>query len=216
MSDASANTSATGGYLIDRPPLPPNDAQIVAMLQNMVSQMSGLPGHLVRPRWQSMPPTQPDASVTWASIGTVRQEVDDFPQIFHDGHAWLDGAIAAGASRMQRHSTLYVLLTVYGPLSVDIAQRMRDAMYMPQQMEMMAPLKVLVVEDMMIAPSEWHNNQWVGRIDLTIQFRLQIDRTYPVLNLEGADLVLHNDEPGSTPTEITVRPGLMVNPLEQL
>jgi hypothetical protein len=204
VSGVLFNTSATGGYLTDRPPGPETEEDLEAIVQTMVATLTGLPGNLVRPRWQPTPPTQPPVDVTWASIGVLRQEVDDFPQITHDGALTLAGSNGQGADRMQRHSTLTFLVTFYGPLAANCAARMRDALYIQQQMELSKPLKLREVRDLAVMP-EIINNQWVSRVDLEVDFRLQIDRVYPVLNLEGADIVLNNDQ-GDPPTTVIVRP----------
>ena len=76
MSEADFNTSATGGFLLDRPPPPPAE-DIQHALQHMVTVLTDLPGHLVRPRWQPLPPAQPDALTDWVAIGVTRVEADD-------------------------------------------------------------------------------------------------------------------------------------------
>jgi hypothetical protein len=206
---ASSNTSATGGYVIDRPPGPLKASEIETVLQSMVATLANLPGHLVRPRWQPHPATQPPADVTWAAVGVLRQEVDDYPEIRHDGYTTLPGAQGPGVDRMYRHSTLTVHVTFYGPEAEDAAAQLRDASYIPQQMEMLRGLKLKTVHDLARAP-ELVNQQWINRADLEMEFRLQIDRVYPILNLNGADVVLRNDL-GLAPTVVTVRPDTIIH-----
>ena len=131
----SGNTSATGGYVNDIPPPPATGEEITAALQTMIATLGGLPGNLVRPRWQPMPPTQPPAEVTWASVGITRTEADDYPFLLHDGATQLVGAAGPGVDRMQRHSTITVIATFYGPQAEMVAGAWRDALYIQQNWE---------------------------------------------------------------------------------
>jgi hypothetical protein len=199
---ASTNTSATGGFLLDRPPGPPRAEEIERVLQITVQTLSNLPASLVRPRWQPMPPTQPPANVTWASVGVQKIEADEFPDIQHLDIV-LPGARGRGADHMKRHMTVTVLVTMYGPEAEDAAAQLRDNLYIPQQMEGTFPLKLLTIRDLARAP-ELINQQWINRVDLEIDFRMQSDRIYPVLNLRGADVQLHS-ESGEAPAIVHVR-----------
>ena len=183
------NTSATGGYLIDVPPPNPEGDALQAGLQAMAAALSGLPGTLVRPRWQAMPPVQPDLLATWASIGTLLTEADEFPVMKHVWDATLPGQTAPGYTILQRHSTLTVLVTFYGPEADEAAKRLRDGLYIPQNYEPLMPLglKLRTVHDLARAP-EVMNQQYVDRIDLRIEFRMLEERVYPIFNLDGADV----------------------------
>ena len=209
----SGNTSATGGYVADVPPPPPSGDQITAALQNMISTLTGIPGTLVRPRWQPMPPAQPDASVSWASLGVTRTEADDYPYLLHDGATTLPGAAGPGVDRMQRHSTVTVLITFYGPASESYAGSFRDALYVHQNWELLYQLglKFKAIHDLARLP-ELINQQWVDRFDVQLDLRRQIDRVYPILNLDGADVVLRTDNANDVPTDVSVRENTVTYP----
>jgi hypothetical protein len=185
---SGTNNSATGGYVIDTAPRPSSDA-IQAALQTMTAALSALPGTLVRPRWQPMPPVQPDANTTWASIGVVLIEADEFPFLSHVGSAVLAGQTMPGYTVMQRHMTLTVVATFYGPMADDTASMMRDAMYVPQNWEPLAALgiKLLTIHDLARQP-ELLNNQYIDRVDLRLELRMQQQRNYPIFDLDGADV----------------------------
>jgi hypothetical protein len=208
----SGNTSATGGFVTDIPPPPPSGDQIAAAIRTMIATLAGLPGSLVRARWQPMPPAQPDASVTWASVGITRTEADDYPYIRHDGVTQLVGAAGPGVDRMQRHSTVTVLVTFYGPASESAAGAMRDGLYIQQNWEPMAAvgLKFRDILDLARMP-ELVNQQWIDRLDVQIDFRHQIDRVYPILNLDGADVVIRQDN-GAADTDVSVREDTVIRP----
>jgi hypothetical protein len=197
---ASTNTSATGGFVLDRPPGPITSEQLERVIQLTVATLANLPGPLTRPRWQPMPPTQPPADVTWCSVGVQRIEMDEYPNLRHFD-IQLPGARGRGADEMQRHGTITVLVTMYGPEAEDAAAQLRDALYIPQQMEGMHPLKLLTVRDLARAP-EMVNQQYINRVDLEIEFRMQTTRIYPILNLNGADIVVRTENGPRSPIEV--------------
>jgi hypothetical protein len=208
---SGTNNSGTGGYIIDRPPGPPTGDQITAAMQIMVSQLADLPGVLVRPRWQPTPPTQPAAGVTWASVGVIQFEADEYPYIVHDGSTTLSGETSPGVDRMQRHGTLTVLVSFYGPASEDCAGRLRDALYISQNMEPLTAfgIKPQAVHDL-TRTSEIINQQFIERVDTRIELRQQIDRIYPVFDIAAAEVVLDTDT-GIQDT-ITVTPSTVIRP----
>jgi hypothetical protein len=200
---SATNTSATGGYIVDRPPDPANETVVLTALQKMVVGLTGLPGNLVRPSWQPVPPVQPAVDVTWAAVGINNVEADDYPFIVHDGSVTLVGAPGPGADRMQRHYTYSVLVTLYGPGASDLAGTLSDAMYVSQNYESLRAVGMKLRESRTQARNaEFVNQQWIDRIDVAITLRRQIDRVYPVLNIVGADAVLRED--GGTVVEVSV------------
>jgi hypothetical protein len=210
----SGNTSATGGYIAEVLTPPPTGREVTAALQQAVVALTALPGTLVRPRWQPMPPAQPSADTTWAAIGITHVEADDYPYIVHDSVTQLPGAPGPGVDRMQRHATLTVVATFYGPEAEDLAGAFRDGLYVPQNWEPMhlVGMKLLSVHDL-ARNAELINQQWIDRLDIRLEMRGQIDRAYPVLNLDGADIVVHRELDGSTSdVTVTVRPNTVVRP----
>jgi hypothetical protein len=183
------NTSADGGYLTDQYPKPPSAEVVQHALQEAVAVLAGLPGNLVRPRWQPLPPVQPPADITWVSIGVVMVEADNFPSLVHVGGVSLLPGLPPGYEVMQRHQTITVEATFYGPEAEDAAGAVRDALHLPSNIAMLAPvgLKLREVHDLARAP-ELLNQQWVNRIDLRIDFRQMVQRVYAVLDLDGADV----------------------------
>jgi hypothetical protein len=205
----SGNTSATGGFVTDQPPRPPTGDQITAAMQQMIVALGILPGSLVRPRWQPMPPAQPPVTTTWAAVGMTQVEADEYPYIVHDSRVTLPGQTAPGVDRMTRHATLTVLATFYGPGAEEAAGAVRDGLYLPQNMEPFSAIgaKLLAVHDLARNP-EVQNQQYVDRIDMRLEFRQQFERVYPIFDLAAADIVLRTDTGIST--DIPVEPGSQV------
>lgn len=187
----SGNTSATGGYLPEVARRPPDADTVQKALQQMVAAISTLPGELVRPRWQPMPPVQPDVTVTWASVGVQRVDADEYPYMKHVSDKALQPGMPPGYSIMQRHATLTVVCTIYGPAAEDVAGMLRDGLYVAQNFEPVRSLglKLRTVHDLARNP-ELVNQQYINRVDLSLEFRMQLDRVYPIFDLDGADVTI--------------------------
>jgi hypothetical protein len=158
-------------------------------MQVAITAMVGLPGDLVRPRWQPSPPVQPAPEINWMAFGVTRVEGDDYPAIRHYGEG-------EGHDVLTRHQTITFLATIYGPNSNDLALLLRDNLYIPQNWEGITPttgLKLRTVEAISQVP-EWINNQYIGRADLEFSLRQQLDRTYPIFNLLDAAVDQHTEQ----------------------
>ncbi|MDH0287680.1 hypothetical protein N7414_01025 [Pseudomonas sp. GD04087] len=176
-----ANTSASGGYLTPAGIPTPADEALEDILQPMVVGITGLPGKMVRPRWQPGNPKQPEPNTNWCAIGVMHTKQDANPAIEHDG-------TGDGADQYQRHQDVILLATFYGPNAQAYGQLLSDGMYVPQNGEALRALNMAFVEaGELIAAPDLINQQWVRRYDLRIRLRRKIERTYPVLNILSAD-----------------------------
>jgi len=182
-----ANDSSTGGYLLPADAPAPEDAELDALLQAAVRDITGLPGSLVRPRWQPNPPKQPEPSVDWCAIGVMVQTPDDGPALLHQP----DGS---GATRLERHVDIEVLATFYGPRASAYASRLRDGLGIPQNLEALrASALAFVSAGAVRAIPEFWNQQWIRRYDLPLLLRRKVTRIYPIRNIVAADIHLFDD-----------------------
>jgi hypothetical protein len=175
-----SNTSATGGLLTPTSSAPLEDDALTAIFQTLIVGITGLDGSMVRPRWQLTPPKQPPASVDWCAIGVTDQDPDDGPAIIHDGAA--NGGI--GQDLMQRHMSVEVLVSFYGPNSGGYVSAVRDNMAVPQNSEVLQTNLIDFTKSgtIKVIP-ELVNEQWVRRRDIPLYFRRQVVRTYAVENI---------------------------------
>lgn len=182
------NDSSTGGYLVPVAPSPPLEgSDLDAVLQQYVVGVTGLPGALVRPRWQPVVPKQPEADVTWCAIGVMRTKSDDYPAIAHDG-------AGEGQDNFSRHQELVVLASFYGPQAQAMAEQLRDGAYVGQNNDQLkaSQMSLRGVGEVRAAP-DLVNQQWIRRYDVEISLRRKIERVYPVRNIVSAEVNIAAD-----------------------
>ena len=185
--------SSTGGYLLPDMASPPlEDADLDAVLQGLVMGITALPGAMVRPRWQPVIPKQTAPSSNWCAIGITDVMPDANPYIEHDG-------VLGGVDHYQRHETLDVLASFYGPAGMRYAAQFRDGLTVPQNLEALQLLGMGYVNAQTIrAAPDLVNQQWIRRYDLSFTLRRQVIRTYAVRNIASADIRLNTDAPLQT------------------
>jgi len=175
-----ANSSATGGLIAPVAETPPlTDDALDALFQVAVAGITGLSGTMVRPRWQPVPPKQPEPSVDWCAIGITDITPDEGPSIQHVGS--LVGQVGeVGRDDFKRHETITLLCTFHGPLGMRYAAKLRDGIGFVES----GPIRTV---------PELYNQQWIRRFDLVLIFRRKVSRTYPILNILSADPVNTTD-----------------------
>lgn len=185
-----SNTSATGGYLSPAgSPAPLEDADLDALFQQLVAGITGLPGSMVRPRWQPIVPKQPEPSINWCAIGVTDCEAEDYPVLAHDG-------TGDGADDFVQHEALTVLASFYGPNAGANAKTLRNGLYVAQNRDTLVAqgMALTGVGNAVTAP-DMINQQWIRRIDVSIAFRRKVARTYPILNILSASTDVETDLP---------------------
>lgn len=179
------NTSASGGYLSPVGAAPADDLELDVLLQDAVVGVTGLPGAMVRPRWQPVTPRQPEPAENWCAIGVTDEQPENTPSIEHD-------PAANGPDVMTRHPVFEVLASFYGPASGHYAALLRDGLYIPQNRETLRTAGIALVSiGATISAPDLVNQQWIRRKDVRITLRRVIVRTYPVLNILSAEVVGH-------------------------
>lgn len=183
-----ANTSASGGYLSPaQTPAPLEDIDLDKLFASVAAIITGLPGKMVRPRWQPQVPKQPETDIDWCAIGAMVTNPDAGPAITHNS----DGD---GADEYVRHEEIEVLASFYGPNCQGFAGKLRDGLAIPQNCEALRANDIAFVECGRIVPvPEFINQKWQRRRDILLRFRRKISRVYPVLNVLSADVNLIDD-----------------------
>lgn len=190
-----SGTSAGTGYLPPTSPAPAEDQALDLLFQAAVAGITGLPGRMVRPRWQPVPPLAPEATENWCAMGVTVQTPDAAPAVVHVG----DGE---GHSVLQRHEELTVALSFYGPAAGALASRMRDGLGIAHNRYALRNQGVaFVAAGAIVRLPELRGGVWGGRYDLTLTFRRQVSRRYDVLNLLSAQGSIRTDR-GDTPWSV--------------
>lgn len=184
-----ANDSSEAGYLQPQSlPAPVEDEPLEDFFHDVIQQLAGIDdGDLVRPRWQGEPPTQPDRDVQWISFGITHAPADTYAAEIHDAGA----AQEDGSDTMQRHETLHIFMSVYGPNSQATLALIRDSIQIEQNRAVLTQNGMGLQETTepvhapLIAKSKW-----LQRWDMTMIVRRAIERDYSVLNILESDLYL--------------------------
>jgi hypothetical protein len=193
-----ANDSTVAGYLQPVGTAPPQDADLDAIFQQMIVGLTGLPGNMVRPRWQPTVPKQPEPTANWCAVGVMDVEPD--PYAYEEESA--DGT----STKQIRHEIIPVLCSFYGPHGRAFASQARDGIQLSQNNAMLDLHEMGLVEASRITPApELVNQQWIRRFDLTMRIRRRIVRTYQVLSVLSAQATVEAETEIDTVTEhITV------------
>jgi len=196
-----SNNSSTGGYLLPIPGQNPGVGNLTfeQFLQSVFVGVSGLPGGLVRPKWQLDPPKQPPVHVNWLAIGLSETDADVF--------AYTGSLSGSDPNVLMRMEELTVQATFYGPDAYDFASITRDGFQLPQNLEALGRAKMtFAYTDRMMRVPDVVNERWVNRWELGVHLRRQIVRSYPVLTFLSGNGILsvNNEGDGVTDQSIPV------------
>ncbi|AWJ93318.1 hypothetical protein Sp245p_26210 (plasmid) [Azospirillum baldaniorum] len=195
-----SNTSATGGPILPNGTVAPLEGKaLLVFLQGWLAPLLGLPGQMVRPRWQAEPPAIPDAGEAWAAIGITARPADAYPSVTHDPSG-------DGQDIVVRHERLELLVSVYdlgvaGQADAHAAL-LRDNLTIRQNSEPLQLAGFALIETGTLTPvPSLLKSRWLYRVDLPITVRRAVARSYPVLNLlQGQATIIAGDPVGRTLT----------------
>jgi hypothetical protein len=193
------NDSSTGGYLSPAASPAPLEGQALnRFLQGIVVGITGLPGNMVRPRWQAEPPNIPAFGVDWAAIGIIDRKADTFASQIHS-------PTGNGSDTVYRQEILEVLCSFYGPDADQYASYLREGLSVSQNRETLQQnaFGLIDVGDVKTVP-DFVKERWIYRVDVTIRFRRAIEYVYPVLNILSSGITLETDESSYNNIPITV------------
>lgn len=185
-----SNDSSTGGYVVPSSTGGDlNDAALAQFLQQIVVGIVGLPGPMVRPRWQAEPPNIPDFGTNWAAIGPGQRDRDTFSAQVHN-------PAGQGSTTVIRNRTLEILCSFYGPLAETNTELLAQGLEVSQNREVMqlAGFNLIGGASKPIIVPVLIKQRWQYRVDTNFMLRQQQKYTYPILNLEGAQATLTAEE----------------------
>jgi len=170
------------------PPVPPQTQSFEDFLQQVFVGISGLDPTLVRPRWQPEPPNVPDKGVDWLAIGITDWDPDTYAFVRHLG------AMSDGADWLQRHETVNILASFYGPNASRNCGVLRDGFQIAQNREVLQANGIGLQETgtARLVPTLLKET-WRYRVDMPIVLRRMILREYEVLNILTSGITVYND-----------------------
>lgn len=186
------NSSRVNDYLTPVGTSPPYDADLEDILQWWAQKITGLAEDLVRPRWQPIPPRQPEADITWCALGIVQVSTSGTPQIIHEGTDITDPE--NGADILIKHERIEVMASFYGPLSQQYCDMLKDGCQMPQNNDQLKPynMALLFADEIRSIPT-FRNTQWLKRYDVRLYLSRKTSRIYQVRNLASASFEIKKD-----------------------
>jgi hypothetical protein len=187
------NDSSTGGFLAATSVNGDlNDDALIDFLQSIVVGITGLPGAMVRPRWQAEPPNIPDPGVNWAAIGPD----DSRPR---DSYSY-QKKVDAETTIVVRNRMIPILCSFYGPNAEANAELLAMGFEVPQNRETIQLQGFNLVGgagSTVIAPA-LIKTQWYPKADLPFTLRQQQKYTYSVLDLVAAQATMDVQPPGQS------------------
>lgn len=178
------STSATGGYLLPKTTeKPPGNLTLMQFLQTVVVGVSGLPGSMVRPKWQVAPPKQPDIIDNWAAIGikALTPSPNSYVGLDED-----DNNVS------YRQETIDLSCSLYGPDAVELSSLIRDGFQIQQNLEALTLANMGFVETTpALHIPDLVNGRFLNRLEMSIILRRQVRRTYSILPILSANGTVH-------------------------
>jgi hypothetical protein len=189
---ASANTSASGSFLYPTV-LPLMGQELMRVLQQLVAGVSGIPGNLVRPSWQSEPANVPDFSTCWCAIRIRRRETQGF--------SWQEMSSDALGYTLSRQEEMELLCSFYDngvdQVADQYAMMLRDGLQLGQNRETLVGTGIEFVSAGSAVPlPSLLKQRWLYRVDLPLRFRRDMVWTYPVLSVVSATAVIQTETVG--------------------
>jgi hypothetical protein len=185
------NDSSTGGFLTASSVNGDvNDNALIDFLQTVVVGITGLPGALVRPRWQPEPPNIPDPGTNWAAIGPDESRG-------RESYSYRQ-KVNAETTIVVRNRLIPILCSFYGPAAEANSELLAMGFEIPQNRETMQLAGFNLVGGVgstVITPA-LIKTQWYPKADVPFTIRQQQKYTYAVLDLVRAQATLELQPPG--------------------
>lgn len=161
----------------------PDGLTLVQFLQTVFVGITGLPGSLVRPKWQPEPAKQPDINTNWLAMGIDVASPD--ANSYVDTNS-LDQVVS------QRHELLEISCDIYGPDALETAGLIRDGFQIQTNLEslLIANMAFVEVSPMRHLP-DLVNERYINRIIMSTFIRREIQRVYPVPTVLSANGTIH-------------------------
>lgn len=157
------------------------------LFHDVIVGIMGLPGNLVRPRWQPEPPNPPGADIDWVAFGLSALA----PQ--WDAYTHFDTADQTYYVEGSQH--LECLLSFYGPDHGHHRGEFLDGLQLTENRQQLADNKIAF---MSFAPPvqipALFKNQYRLRSDVKVYFNRWVKRPYPIGYFTSASGSIDNEK----------------------
>lgn len=192
-----SNDSATGGYLLPSGTAPINDEALDDLFRGVISAVTGLAPRYVVRRFNAEPGAPPQFDGTWAAVGVLAIDDDDFPY---------QALQADGTYKLIQHEVLQVMASFYGAKAQQAARAARNGLQIGQNRDVLTAAGIVLQDaGRPVRAPELINSRWSNRIDVTFTFKRQTADTFAILpvasvvgsitNTTGTQLPLNTDNP---------------------
>lgn len=163
----------------------PGDLTVTQFIQSVLVGLSGLPGTMVRPKWQAEPPKNPPGiDESWISFGINLGIQNNDPYI-------ATSPTDNTAIVSQRQQALDVGISIYGPLALEIFGIIRDGWHIPQNTQALTAANMGFTS---MAPArsipDLQNGRFYNRVETSVVLQQQVNRTYKVPTILSASGVI--------------------------
>jgi len=182
------NDSSTGGYILPTTG-PVYDDALDNAFQQFVVGVTGIPGNLVRPRWQPEPPNIPDFTVDWAALG-VQVVGGDWGHYEREDPTLFAGK---GGVIQERDEAISILVSFYGPHAMANAETFRACCLVQQNMNVLRDavnINLVGLGEVLQVPALLQQ-KWLKRCDIKGDFKRRVSRTLPIYSLASASVSLN-------------------------
>lgn len=175
---------------------------LARFFQQMIVNLTGIDGKLVRPRWQAEPGNVPDFNVAWCALGITRRETQGF--------AWENLSSDGSVYKLDRQEELTLLCSFYDN-SVDqtadqFAYMVRDGLQLSQNRESFNAVGLGFIGSGALVPLPTLLKQrWQYRVDLPLRFRRQMTWQYQIQSVTSATCVLEVENDNGSLIEQTIQ-----------
>lgn len=172
----------------DPTPTPAQDLDLDDLFQAVVAGITGLDGSLVRPRWQPIPPKQPEQDQSWISLGTFEQTPDAGPYLE-------TVSTEPGSIKSQRHEVLRLMISCYGSRASYYAALIRDGFGIPDNMDTLRSVDIAYrgIYGSLRTFATTINQIQLRQCDMVLLFARKATRGYGIHTITSSQIHLVDD-----------------------
>lgn len=188
-----SNDSSTGGYLLPTGGAPINDEALDDLFRGVISAITGLAPRYVVRRFNAEPGAPPQFDGTWAAVGVLAIDDDDFPY-----HAMQ----ADDTYELIQHEALQVMASFYGAKAQQAARAARNGLQIGQNRDVLTAAGIVLQDaGRPVRAPEMINSRWTNRIDVTFTFKRQTSDTFAILPITSVVGTIKNDTGAQLPLD---------------